>query len=552
MLFAILALTFMAFSTTFQFQFVYDDEAQLVGNPLVQSWEYVPYYFSTHVWGHAVANTLGNYYRPVFLLWMRLNHAAFGLNPMWWHVTTVLMHVLATFVVFKLARRITCRDDLALAAAVIFGVHPIHIEAVAWIAGVTESILAVLLLGSFYFYLDWRQHKPNARSYSLALFAIASFSKETAVLMAPLVFCYEWIFGDHVGRLWERFWKSVKPALPYAAITVVYLSIRAIVLQGMLHPVYKVDRKTDLLTIPSVLWFYVKSLVLPVRLSGFYDTPYVTAPTFREFFLPLLLIVVLAAALFLWWWKTCDRTVAFASVLLVLPLLPLMNFSVFQQGEIAHDRYLYLPSIGFCLLIAVALSKLKSEKQVILTAVGIAIVCLPLTLTQSLYWANDMVFYYRGVQVAPNNPLTKINLANEMEKRGMYPVAMNLYEQVLQKHPDSWLANYNLGYLYYKTGDCEKGARVLTRAAMLNTIDPETFYHLGQCEYLIGNLDRAEIALRRAMVNDPRMLGIRYYLGLTLKKQGRNREALDYFRAELSKNPKDDNARTEVTELSGK
>jgi tetratricopeptide (TPR) repeat protein len=251
--------------------------------------------------------------------------------------------------------------------------------------------------------------------------------------------------------------------------------------------------------------------------------------------------------------------VAFAAVILILPLLPLMNLGVFLEGEIVHDRYLYLPSIGFALLVGIALSQFKGSnapggvrRPGFLAAVGISIVYMILTVNQSLAWANNLVLYYRGVSIAPNNNIARNDLANELEKRGMVQPAIALYEQVLQRDPKFWLANYNLGYLYFKQQDCENAVRWLSRAAALNSIDGDTMFYWGQCEYSLNRLDRAEIALRRAIANDPRILGARYYLGLTLKKQGRTKEALDYFRAELSKNPKDENARAEVNELSGK
>ncbi len=559
MMLAVLALTFIAYASTLQFQFVYDDESQIVGNALIKAWHYVPYYFNIQVWAHQYPNVAGNYYRPIFLLWLRLNEAAFGVKPFGWHLTTVLMHVLATFLVYKVARRLSQRDELAIIAALIFGVHPVHVEPVSWVAGVTESLLAVLLLSSFLLYLSWRDGKTMARIPSLLFFALAIFSKETAVLVPPLIFVYEWLFPREPKMGAARIWQAVKPTMPFVAITLAYLYVRSIALQGLFHMTYPVSLQTNLLTIPSVLWFYVKLFVVPTGLSGFYDLPYVTSASLYNFVLPLIGVVLVAAGIFYWWWRTRDRLIAFSAALLVLPLLPLMKLSVFLQGEIVHDRYLYLPSIGFAILVAIGLSKIPGNdapgvvrRPGFLAAVGVSIVYMILTVNQSLYWANNFVLYYRGVKIAPNNNIARNDLANELELRGMIPQAITLYEQVLQRDPKFWLATYNLGYLYFKQQDCEKASYFLTRAANLNNIDGDTMFYLGQCEYSLNRLDRAEIALRRAIANDPRILGTRYYLGLTLKKQGRTQEALDYFRAELSKNPKDENARAEVSELSGK
>ena len=563
LLVVVLALTALAYVATLHFQFVYDDESQIVGNQLIEQWHYVPYYFHIQVWAHQDPNQAGNYYRPIFLLWLRLNNALFGFRPFGWHFTTVLLHVVATFFVFRLARRLSRRDDVALITALLFGLHPVHIEAVAWVSGVTEALFAILLISSFLCFLNWREGRPNARTYSLVFYAMAIFSKETAVLMMPLVFAYAWLYpGEERPPLLKRFWRSVRPALPYLGVTLIYLYFRWLALRGLFHPVTPLEPKTKLLTIPSVLWFYVKLLFAPFGLSAFYDTPYVYSPSISQFWLPLVGVAVFAAVLFYWWWKTRDRLVAFASVLLFLPLLPLMNFSVFAYTEIAHDRYLYFPSIGFALLVAMAITRLEERwsrkspvsmnRAGLLTAGTIAIVFLGMTVWQSLYWNDNLILYSHGVKTAPHSDLALNNLANEFERRHMYQQAIAMYSRVLERNPNFYLANYNLGYTSCEAGEYEQGERFLIRAAALNPGDGGTWYFLGRCEMKLGKLEAAETNLHRAIATDPRLLGPRYTLGLLLRQQGRNKEAIDYFRAELVKNPNDTDARRQVEELSGK
>jgi tetratricopeptide (TPR) repeat protein len=565
-LIVVLASTALAYLSTLQFKFVYDDEAQIVGNQLIEYWHYVPFYFHIQVWAHINPHQAGNYYRPIFMLWMRLNDALFGFKPWGWHLTTVLMHVLATFFVFKLARRLAAfsfaedvSNRIGLITALIFGLHPVHIEAVAWVSGVTESLFAILLIWSFLCFLDWRENRPNSRTYSLLLYGLAILSKETAVLMMPLVFAFVWLYpSGEKPNLLKRGWNSLRASIPYFGVTFIYLYFRWLALNGLMHIVDQLDRRTNLLTIPSILWFYLKLLVAPVGLSAFYDTPYVTSPNLDQFWLPLLGISLFAAALFYWWWKTREPLIAFASVLLVLPLGPLMNFSVFFQGEIAHDRYLYTPSIGFAILVAlaiVALAKRFSGSEVRLAwavVAPIAVVFLCLTVYQSLFWADNMVLYSRGVKIAPNNNLAINNLGNEFAHRKMYPQAITLYAKVLDRDPSYYLANYNLGYTAYVTGDWKTGERFLERAAVLDPTDAGTFYYLAKCEMQLGELKEAELNLHRAIEVDQRLLGPRYTLGLLLKQEGRNKEALDYFRAELMKNPNDADARKQAEALEGK
>ena len=561
-----LALTALAYIATLSFQFVFDDEAQIVGNPLIENWRFLPFYFHIQVWAHLYPNLPGNYYRPIFMIWMRLNHALFGFHPLGWHLTTVLLHLLATFLVFRLTRRLSQRDDVALMAATIFGLHPVHLEAVAWVSGVTESLFVVLLISSLLWFVNWREGRPNARAYSLLLFALAIFSKETAVVMVPLVFVYEYLFPQETGAsLIQRFGKAALAVLPYLAITVGYGYARYMALDGLFHVYTPLSTRTKLLTIPSILWFYLKLLFVPVGLSGFYDTPYVTTASLQQFWLPLLGVSIFGAALVYWWWKSRDRLVVFASALLIIPLLPLMNFGVFYRGEIAHDRYLYTPSIGFAILVGAAIASIAERmgtsrnhgaarlmKTELAIVAPIVLVFVALTIWQSQFWANNLVFYSRGVQIAPNNNLVLDNLANEFERRHMYPQALTLYWKALERAPGMYLTNYNLGYVSCETGDYKTGAHFLRRAAELDPSDAATFYYLGKCEIALGESEAAEVDLRRAIATDPRLLGPRYTLGLLLKQEGRSQEALDYFRGELARNPNDSKAANEVEQLTPK
>src|SRR5579862_6470588 len=102
----VLALTALSFASSLRFQFVYDDQGDIVENPLIQSWRFVPQYFKGHVWQQMAPNSLGNYYRPLNILWFRLNDALFGLRPAGWHATAILLNVLATLLAYLVAREL--------------------------------------------------------------------------------------------------------------------------------------------------------------------------------------------------------------------------------------------------------------------------------------------------------------------------------------------------------------------------------------------------------------------------------------------------------------
>jgi len=113
------------------YDFVYDDIGQILLNPFIKSWSYLPRYFLSPFWQHASPQALGNYYRPLFLLWSRVNYSMLKTQPFGWHATTVLLHLLVTGLVYLVVREMTVRAGVAWLTALIFGVHPIHHEVVA-------------------------------------------------------------------------------------------------------------------------------------------------------------------------------------------------------------------------------------------------------------------------------------------------------------------------------------------------------------------------------------------------------------------------------------
>ena len=149
------------------------------------------------VWQSLFPNSPGNYYRPINLLWFRINDALFGLRPEGWHATTLLLHVLATYLVYVLARRLTERPLVAAATALVFGAHPMRHGVVAWVSGSTESLWAVCFLGAFLAYLQSREgRRIRWMAASCVLYAIALLSKETAIMLPAMVFMHSVIFGD--------------------------------------------------------------------------------------------------------------------------------------------------------------------------------------------------------------------------------------------------------------------------------------------------------------------------------------------------------------------
>lgn len=569
----LLVLTFAAYASTLGFQFVYDDTEQIVRNSHLLSWRYAPTFFAEHVWGHQTPNPIGNYYRPLFLLWLLINRMLFGLHPLGWHLTTVLIHLAVTFMVYRLAQRLTGDQVTAGIAALLFGLHPVHIEAVAWISGVTEPLMAFWLIASFLCYLNHRQRPEHANGWfaaSLLFYVLAMLAKETALVLPLLILAYEWAYdwidakgaaAPQDGRATvaafsiSRVFVAARRVAPYLALTAVYLITRAVVLKGLAHTSTHLSLATTLLTWPALLWFYVKLLIWPMGLSVFYDTPYVTAFGLRNFVVPLVALAVIG--LLLWRWSRRAPIVRIAIAWLVLPILPVMNIAVFYDGELAHDRYLYVPSIGFAILLAVALRQLAAGSsrlfgQPALQAIAVlTLVCVlnQATVSQTAYWADNFSLYSRGVAIAPNNFLAINNLGSALARQHQYEEAIHLYRQALERKPLYWSANCNMGYSYYALGRYAEAEPYLLRAIEIYPRNARQYFCLGLTEMRLGRLANAAAMIGHAIEMQPQEPDYHYGLGLTLRKQGNLDAALEALRAELIIRPDQPGVQETIAEI---
>lgn len=551
------AIAFLAYVPTLGFQFVYDDKPQIIQNPAIHAWRYLPNYFTSHAWAELYPHVSGNYYRPLFLLWFRLNHAMFGLDPKGWHLTTVLCHVAATYMVFALVRRLAASPWIALSAATLFALHPVHIESVAWVSGVTDPLLAIFLIGSLLAYLQFREgNRWGQMALALSLFALGLLEKETIVVLGPLVFVYAWLYAEGGAGI-SRFAYALKHSMGFFALTILYLALRAHVLRGLSHSVTPVTWSSMALTEPSIVWLYFRHLLFPIGLSGLYGLPYVDNPSSAAFLVPTALLLALFLAL-AWGIRRLEdaRLALFACCWIALPIFPVLWLRAYAEGDIAHDRYLYIPSTGFVLLVSLCLGGIAkhgrpSHKTLQLAVLAVLALSYALgTVTQQTYWASDLLLYERAYKIAPHDNLTGNDLGAALMDAGHPDDAIALYSQVLAREPGFWLSNYNLGYTYYKIGKLTEAEFFLRRAISINAADSDEYIYLGLSIWGQGRADEAVQYVQRAIQIRPSAPGYHFALAMIRRDQNDIPAAESEFNLELHYHPESTAARQQLDALA--
>ena len=206
-----------------------------------------------------------------------------------WHFSNVLVHVLATLLLYALARELTRDTLMAAVTALIFGLHPAHIESVDWASGVTDPLLAVFFFGSLLLFI---RGQPL---WSLVLFAISLLEKETAIILPVVIFAYAWLFARDTGRLRA----SIDAVTPYFFLSLMYLGLRLAVMKELTAVLTPVPLGAMLRTWPLLVFAYLKHLVWPSGLSLFYDFRLVDSLASRNFIEPVAILAVAGAAVLL-------------------------------------------------------------------------------------------------------------------------------------------------------------------------------------------------------------------------------------------------------------
>jgi Flp pilus assembly protein TadD len=547
---AAVAISVAAYLQSASFDFAYDDFGQIVFNPRIQSWKFLWSNLTSHVWAHT--GDIALYYRPVFMMWLTANYSLFGLNPLFWHVAAVGLYAVSCILVFLFASRLTEDKWVAAVAVLLFGLHPGHVESVAWVSGATDPLMGIFLMGSLLFYMKHRDSgipgMTAALSASLLLALLAVFTKETALIIPGIIFGYEWIF-HRGGSYWkERFRPAMRAALIYVPIVIAYLVIRALALKSTTPPHTTIGFRSVLLAWPQVIAFYISHMLWPWRLSVFYHPLMVFHPGFRNFVLPLMAAAAGAAALY--YGSRRSRVFAFLSWWCVIMLVPMLNVTLWGNLENVHDRYLYLPSVAFALMIARALSRLRAlhrSKWVAAVLILIGGGYIYMIENEIQYWSSDFELAQRGVEVSPGHPIATQLLGNAYIRQGRIAEAIPWLMESAEANPLAVQTFCNLAYCYNEMNTLGLAGETIAKAISLKATEPRAHLVLGMIRRKQNRLEEAEAEIQLGIQLQHQLTPGReelfhYHLGDVLYAKGDREGAIREYQLELRNDPNADPA----------
>jgi Flp pilus assembly protein TadD len=541
-LIAALLISGAVYIQTALFEFAYDDFGQIVGNSRIKAWHFAGSYFTSHVWAQSNAHAM--YYRPVFMLWLAANYWLFGLDPFYWHLAAVVLHLSSCLLLYFLVCRLAQDKWVAVVTVLLFGLHPAHVESVAWISGATEPLLAILWLGSLLCYLKYRDLGRGHGWWwaaSLALALAAALAKETALVIPAIVFSYEWTFHQPRATRRAKVASAWRAAWPYACVSFAFLVMRALALGSVTPAHTKAALISVLLGWPEVIAFYCLQTLFPFRMSVFHNLVTVAHPGFGNFVAPIILAAAVAAILlfssrrsrittfFSWWW--------------LITLLPLLNVTLWDTAENIHERYLYVPSVAFCVMLTLLLARAKRTHapraaMAALTLIGLAYALV--TVREARYWATDQVLAQHGLEVTPGHAIATQLLGNTFVRQGQIPEAIPYLLDALRANPDSAETLWTLGFCYSQMNALSRAEEYTKLGIALRAEDPHPHLLLGIIRAKQNRLDEAEGEIRQGIRLERMPNGeplFHYYLGNVLYAKGDRQGALHEYRLELLNDP---------------
>jgi len=532
----------------------------IVDNRLVRALDLRGIFLTPSWWGEPGRASYAPAYRPVTTLSFALNHALGGLDPLGYHAVNVLLHAAVCVLLAVVLGEITHRPRLAGTAALLFAAHPVHTEAVASVVGRAEELAALAGLGAWWLVLRARRH-ARGRSAWLAGAALALgagvLAKENAATIPAVVLAADAIVGPGVTRARAAEYGAL------AAGVVAALALRTVVMGGIGPTPGPLDNVLAgapigprLLTALAVVARYARRLVWPLGLSADYSYRQVELATGLgdPGALAGLGIVVGAAALAAWGWRR-ERPVCLALALAALPYSIVSNVFV-TIGTVMAERLLYLPSAGFCLLVASAADAFGRTSRARLgggaiVAAALVAFYVPATVLRNRVWRERRGFFEALVASAPRSARSHRELGLVYSDLGLHEQAVAELERALAILPGEMLNLYDLGNVLLRAGRWAEAIEAYRKALAQQVDFVPALTNLGNAYSAAGDERSAESWFRAALARAPRAFDPRLNLANSLVRQGRLAEAEPEYRQAIALAPDDPLVRANYAVLLG-
>jgi tetratricopeptide (TPR) repeat protein len=483
------------------------------------------------------------YWHPFALISHAIDYAIWGLDPMGHHLTSIVLHAINTFLVVLLVVRLmeaanpptphTSRSTLIVAGVtgLLFGLHPLHVESVAWVAERKDVLYALFYLLSILNYIMYKSRKAyKYYFFSLLFFILALASKAMAVTLPAVLLVLDWYPFRKISSF-KQFASALTEKTPFFALSILISFITYLAQNNdgtmVSYNIIPLGHR-----VPVAFWslmMYLRNMLFPADLLPFYPYPDTVSFVAPQYFLAILLICGLAA-ICVYLLKKHPIWAAIGCYY-VISLLPVLGFVQVSQNSMA-DRFTYLSSLGPFLMIGLAAAWIWEKADFFMiqgrmlkpSAVLLGLLlCVAMgyaTVKQIAVWRTASDLWNYVIEKQPNRQPMPRAMAAPHINLGMTYLTQNLVEKALNEfiialkiNPESAVAHNNLGYVYAGQNRIDEAINEYKTALRLMPRYPTAHNNLGNAYMLQNRFDEAMNEYKTTLEQQPDDIAAHYNLG---------------------------------------
>ncbi|MDD5097124.1 MAG: tetratricopeptide repeat protein [Candidatus Omnitrophica bacterium] len=529
----ILIVIFAVFSPCLKNNFVgWDDDQYVTDNIVIQnfSWPGVGEIFRSFFVGN---------YQPVTILSYFVEYKFFKLDSAGYHLTNLILYLLNCLLVFWLIYLLTRKISISSLTALLFGLHPLHVESVAWVSERKDVLYGLFFLTALVCYCYYLR-KPKIRRYyylTLILFILAILSKAMAITLPLVLFLFDYANNRKAdkGMFIEK--------IPFFILSFIF-GVVAVIAQYSIQAVRSENFTSFLprITIPSYsIIFYLNKIFAPVNLSCLY--PYSGIKDISPFLYSLVIFIILLVAVIIS--AKFTKKIVFGSAFFLIVILPVLQF-VPIGGAIVADRYVYIASLGIFYILAEGVFWLFTKKtkhprllQCLILAILIAVISVLAALTwkRCHVWNNGISLWNDALSKYPDIITAHNNRGIDYLEQGDVAQAISNFDRIIENQPNFEEAYNNRGIAYKARGNIAQAISDYNKAIELKPSYAEAFDNRADAYLEQGNIAQAMADYSKAIEINPKFIAAYCSRGTVYSQQGNFTQAIADLSRAVDLNP---------------
>ena len=484
----IIILGFAVYGNSLNGEFIWADNALVRDNAYIRDSRYIQNIFTEDIGSGAGIES--NSYRPLQMLTYMMDYRLWNLDARGYHLSNILLHIWVALAVYWLLNILYHDRLLCLLGSVLFLVHPINTEAVAYISGRADPLSSLFMLLCFILYIkatgSWN---PIIYLLCLLSFALALLSRENSLILPALLILFHYAFRQRL---------KARTFLPMLGIAFMYILLRLTLLDYLLPG--NSDAKAVFENLPGFLVAvtnYTRLLLFPFNLHMEYGQRIFKLTDLRAI---LGLMIMSGCLIYAFRKRNQNRLLFFSVFWLFIALLPQSN--IYPINAYMAEHWLYLPSIGFFLILSKGLTSFYAtgnlKRPAVLFTAGLLAFYSFMTIQQNNYWRQPIIFFERTIRFVPDSPELLNCLGTAYADADKKDEAIATYRKAIGLDPDYAMAHFNLGNAYSSLGRKQEAIAYYKKAIELNPGYAKAYYNLAVLYYEQRNYELANDYYQRA------------------------------------------------------